>query len=147
MRHETLFNGQSGDIYSKAFMVWPNEHIVISAWGIKQRKVNLDPGEPKSNPQLIILQQMAFEAGLYPHGSACGNTSIVGNIKYDYVEDVTGCGLYALSACYNKVVLSIPGTYRFRLNDTAMVGEVFVAMSVFTGEEISYIPPTIYLGA
>ncbi|EFA1526606.1 hypothetical protein WG855_003738 [Escherichia coli] len=147
MNTDILFDDASTSEYSRAFVVSPGCTAIISAWGFAQYIKAPEEGKPKNIPQLAIVQKMAFDKGIFPNGSACAaDEGLISVPKYSYVEDVTQCGLWALSACNNTVALSVPGTYRLQLNDAAAVGTVFISLTRYSQQELGYIPYGMYLG-
>ncbi|HDW3986216.1 TPA: hypothetical protein RMT71_003212 [Escherichia coli] len=147
MNYDTLFDDSSTSAYSRAFTVSPGGIAVLSAWGFSAYVTAISDAMPKNMPQLAVIQKMAFDKGIYPNGSACGNDDgLISEPKYSYVEDVTKCGLWALSACNNIAVLSLPGTYRLQLNDDAAVGTVFISLTRYSCQELGHIPESMYLG-
>lgn len=149
MKTDILFDDGSTDVYSRAFMIVPGSVAILSAWGFSARKSVLAEGEPKSAAQLAIVQKLAFAKGIYPNGDACGaaDSPLVSDPAFSYVEDVTQCGLWTLSACQNLVVLGVPGTYRLQLNDTGALGTLFISLTRYRQDEVGYLPHGLYLGA
>lgn len=147
MNYDVLFDDASTNVYSRAFIVSPGGIAVLSAWGFSLYAKAIPGSVPKNTPQLAIVQKMAFDKGIYPNGNACGNDDgLISEPKYSYVEDVTKCGLWSLSACNNIVVLSLPGTYRLQLNDEAAIGNVFISLTRYSHQELGHIPESMYLG-
>lgn len=103
-----LFDAQSVSEYSPIFEVRPGEVMLISAFGL-------------TAGQKVIVEKMRMAVSSMPSGSACGGGSFTegGLIQ---AEDVTQCGLWALSPCSNLAALGVPGTYRLRLNTEAVAG-------------------------
>ena len=147
MNYDVLFDDASTSEYSRAFIVSPGSVAVLSAWGFDQYIKTPDERQPRNIPQMAVVQKMAFDKGIFPDGLACSaDSGLITTAAYSYVEDVTQCGLWALSACNNTVVLSLPGTYRLQLNDAAAVGTVFISLTRYSQQELGYIPHGMYLG-
>jgi hypothetical protein len=148
MKTDVLFDDGSTDPYSRAFIVAPGTVAVLSAWGFSQFKTDLAPHEPKTIPQQGVIQKMAFPFGDFPDGNSCnqGESALLVDPPYTYVEDVTQCGLWVISACRNLVAIAVPGTYRVQLNDMAAAGTVFVSLTRYSQKELGYMPRGIFLG-
>lgn len=129
-----LFDESSINEWSGAFPVNDGSSVILSAWGLPKH-IEHSPDErsgnkkPKNSPFMAIIQKMAFKCGPYPEARLCDADGkfLLPEVEYSFVEDVTGCGgLWHLSACQNLVAITVPGTYRIRLNDVAAAGSIYV---------------------
>lgn len=148
MKTDVLFDDGSTDPFSRAFIVAPGSVAILSAWGFSQYKTDLAPNEPRTIPQVGVVQKMAFPYGDFPDGNSCvhSDSALLVDPPYTYVEDVTQCGLWVVSACNNIAAIAVPGTYRLQLNDLAAVGTVFISLTRYQQKELGYMPRGIFLG-
>jgi hypothetical protein len=147
MKHVTLFDNMSTDLTTRMFSVHPGQTVMLTAFGFASNQQAYDKSKPR-DAQRAIVEKVAFAGGIFPDGSACeGDDGLLAEIPYTYAEDVTQCGLWNLNACQNLVFLSVPGTYRLRLNDEAALGTLYVEMVKYDRDDgLAYIPHDLYLG-
>lgn len=146
MRFLTLFNDKSTDIVSAPFAVLPGQIVMLSAFGFAGKQQVADGNKPL-DVQRAIVEKVVFAKGLFPDGVACSCGDLLIDVPYMYVEDVTQCGLWYLSACQNLVFLTVPGSYRLRLNDATALGTVHIELIKYDSMELTaYIPHDLYLG-
>lgn len=112
-----LFHPKSTSPISPMFMVQPGEVAVISAFGFEAL-------------QRGVIQKVRLQDEAVPSGSSCGDVLTVPDAKVLAVEDVTQCGVWAVNACNNTAVLSVPGLYRVVLDDGYAVGEATAGMPI-----------------
>ena len=116
-----LFHPKSTSPISPMFMVQPGEVAVISAFGFEAL-------------QRGVIQKVRLQDEAVPSGSSCGDVLTVPDAKVLAVEDVTQCGVWAVNACANTVVLAVPGLYRIVLDDGYAVGEAEEGVPVEVAE-------------
>jgi hypothetical protein len=149
VRTDILYDQGSTDAHSKAFIIAPGTFGVLSVWGMQKYVQVLSNAESQTTiAQMAIVEKLAFAGGEFPNVTACqlGGMPALIDPKYSYAEDVTQCGLWHLSACQNLVAMSVPGTYRIRLNDPGAVGQVFMTLTRYTQDEAGYISRNVFLG-
>lgn len=145
MKYVTLFNNMSTNMTSRMFPVHPGQTVMLTAFGFAAHQQVYDKSKPR-DAQRAIVEKVAFAGGIFP--SCCvGDDGLLAEIPYTYAEDVTQGGLWNLNACQNLVFLSVPGTYRLRLNDEAALGMVYIELVKYDNEDgLPYIPRDLYLG-
>lgn len=144
-----IFDQDSSSLFSKVFTVFPGTYLLISGFGFDKYQGEVPEGKPKQT-QKAIVQKLGFAGGIFPDGMCpCGDKipdlSLV-DVPYKYVEDVTQCGLWHISACQNLVLLSVPGSYRLRLNDSSALGNVFVSAERYHKNDVGLLPHALFLG-
>lgn len=144
-----LFDEGSTYVQSDIFAVLPKKIVVLTAWGFSATKKVIEPGEPNNITQRAIVEKLAFNGGGYFVGDpdcVCKlNTQALVFPDTQYAEDVTGCGVWNLSACWNVGIITLPGVYRLRFNDTGAPGSVIIYADIFNAEDV-YIPPRLIFG-
>jgi hypothetical protein len=133
---QVLFDPFSTEFISPDFIVRPGEVLVLSAFNM-------------TKDTLAIVEKLRYGVSTMPQGVPCGgpaDLNIGGQLQ---AEDVTQCGVWALGPCQNVGVLSLPGTYRLRLNDAAqaILGEVYIDAMRLLASEMSAVPKELYFGS
>lgn len=140
-----LFDHASTSQESRVFAVFPGRAVVLSGFGFSKKQNVVAEGKPIQSQKAIIMK-LSFDGSVFPEGCTCEGElpDLSGIVRYQYVEDVTSCGLWHLSACQNLRILSVPGTYRLRLNDPGAIGNVTVILNEYLNSELGYQPPNMY---
>jgi len=128
-----LLDDQSQSVESRMFHVFPGQVAVVRAYGFMPYKERVDDTETQVT-QVACLQSVIFEESALPDYDSCQGL-IVDFSKYkgqvkelDYVY-LDGCGV-EVSACNNHILINIPGSYRFVLNDETAVGMARIYVTI-----------------
>lgn len=99
-----LFSHKSTSATSGVFVVSPGEVAVLSAFHLEGQ-------------QRAVVQKVRFVEGFVPTEISCRQVLHDVEINILATEDITQCGVWALTPCQNLVVLTMPGAYRLVLDD------------------------------
>lgn len=150
-----LFTEKSTDMASQFFHVSPGNIVQAQAFGFCKYKYRVDDTELQV-PQVACLQQALFEEKVFLNAEQdrtdqkchCPQVyslkqlgSAVLALEQVYLN---GCAL-AISACCNNILINIPGTYRFVMNDETALGNARVFLRTFTREEFPW-PSKFFIG-
>ncbi|MDR1872026.1 MAG: hypothetical protein LBS60_08965 [Deltaproteobacteria bacterium] len=135
-----LFDDKSLEQSSELFYITSGWFGVLSAYGFLDISVPIDPDLPWTK-QRACLNQVELGNVIIPEDRPCGVINKAGSNSY--VEIIAegplalhGCPWH-LSACHNKAILDIPGTYRLILNDPVAAGSVQIYLKVYPLNSLS----------
>jgi len=141
MNKLVLFDKNSDSTITKTFTVFDDKYYLVRAYGFEKRRYVpavrdeltnevLEPGYWTGKNQRVTLQSVLGTDAEPPSGTMCEIEDIIVQ-KGEKIaeEDVTQCGVWFLDACQNTVILSLPGTYQFELNDQEALGSFYLVMS------------------
>lgn len=127
---------------SLVFTLRANEVALLVATGFARYRTRTTVTEMRS-PQFACLHRLIFEYNadtpvalepctccdfLYEHNPEWA-------IVFDEPVQLNGCVL-GLSKCHNTMLLGVPGSYYFHLNDTTAIGRAQVWIDVFKSDEL-----------
>lgn len=128
-------------VESPFFHVFLGEVAIIQAFGFKDYKERADKSELLV-PQVACLEMLLFKEGVIPKRKA--ETCPVWDLRQYQTQllaketmrhnDCT----YELSKCNNIMLLHIPGSYRFILNDQTAVGDARIYLRIVTKDEFPW---------
>lgn len=142
--YTTLFSEKSSSAESPCFYVAPGFVVQAMAFGFMDKASRADKSELQV-PQAACLQQVLFAEDVKwdvpepADGCSCAPKIYNRTTKIIAVEDVyiNGC-CCTLSACNNHMLINIPGSYRFMLNDLTALGVVRVFLRMYSRDEFPW---------
>ena len=136
-----LFTETSVAIDSPFFHVFPGDIALIQAFGFMDYKERADKTELQV-PQVACLEMLLFKEGVIPTRKT--NTCPVMDLRQYQTHllaketmRMNGC-TFEISKCNNTMLLNIPGSYRFVMNDATAIGNARIYLRVFTKEEFPW---------
>jgi hypothetical protein len=136
-----LFNSASVEMTSPAFYVREGRAVLLTAFGLA---MSMTSGAPDA--QRAVIEKVRYEDGVMPHGDACESMQPPESTVLQ-AEDVTQCGVWSLSPCFNTRVLSVPGAYRLVLTDKDALGAVYIEAVDISADAARLIPDELFFGA
>lgn len=137
---------------SLAFTLCANEVALFVAMGFESSRTKTTASEMRS-PQKACLHRIIVEynpeqpTALEP----CNSCEFMyeyhptKSTVYDEPVRVNGC-VFSLSKCNNTMLLALPGTYYFHLNDTTAIGQVQIWVEIYKVDELPLALLGDYLG-
>lgn len=127
---------------SLVFTLRNNEVAMLIATGFAKKRARTTYSEFDS-PQFACLHRLVFEYNpkkpVVLEPCTCCDYMFEFSDEWSTVYDepvyVNGCSM-GLSKCNNTMVLALPGSYYFHLNDTTAIGKAQVWIEVFKSEEL-----------
>lgn len=140
-RFDELMTAKSTSSESKVFTVMPGSFAVIRAFGLQDSK---DRPDVKPNPQRRVAQAACLYSLLYdeeplPDKPGCA-TPIINLSEFKgvlierdllYIDNCT----FSLTSCSTVMMIDIPGTYQFILNDDTAIGRVRIYLHTISGSD------------
>lgn len=142
--YTTLFNDKSTSVESPCFYVAPGFVVQAMSFGFMEKASRADATELQV-PQVACLQQVLFAEDVkldvpeLESGCGCAPKVYDRVTKILAVEDVSlnGCNI-ALSSCNNHMLINLPGSYRFVLNDQTALGIVRIYLRMYSADEFPW---------
>lgn len=139
-----LFTEMSVETGSPFFHVFPGEVALIQGFGFQPYKTRLDSSERQVS-QTACLEMIIFKEGVHISRDATMCTVMdLEHYKTEIlaIETMRMCGCtYSISRKNNIMLLNIPGSYRFVMNDDAALGNARIFLRIFTKEEFPWDSP------
>lgn len=123
------------DIYSDIFTVMPGQIVIVRGFGFVEHT-----SERPIIDQHACLHMMLFKDVKLPEFNGCSMPLFKLEdypgvlLVEDEIRTFGGC-TWKLSKCHNVILIDIPGSYRFVLNDPNAVGYVRIYANEFTHNE------------
>lgn len=136
-----LYTETSVDVISKFFHIFPGEIALIQAFGFMDYK-SREGNEQQQVPQVACLEMILFKAEPFTERDQCSCPALDLS-KYQSqilaVETLRANGCtYELSKCNNIMLLNIPGSYRFVMNDATAVGNARAYLRIMSKAEFTW---------
>lgn len=144
-----LFTEMSVEVGSPFFHIFPGEVALVQGFGFQQYKTRVDNTE-RQVPQVACLEMLIFKEGV--HMSRPAGTCAIMDLEHYKTEllametmRLNGC-TYSISKKNNVMLLNIPGSYRFVMNDDTALGNARIFLRVFTKIEFPWNSPFLIGG-
>lgn len=136
-----LFTEMSASLDSPFFTLVPGEIALLQAFGFADYKERADTTELLV-PQGACLEMLLFkESARLGHDPGACKPMSLNQYRADLLARDTvwhdGCSVM-LTSCNNLMMLNIPGSYCFTLNDAGAIGNARIYMRIFTHEEFPW---------
>lgn len=144
-----LFSATSTTVDSDFFTILPGHVALITAHGLQP---GTHPGATEEDfheRRGIIVEKASIPPNdMHIQGvktSIEGMTIVARDVAKYVTPVITDCG-WRMHACNNLVAITVPGVYRLRLTEEAMLGDVTVDVTTVTIKQASEMPDSIKLG-
>ena len=139
-----LFTEKSKSVESPFFHIFPGSVVVARAFDFDCTRTPMSEDEFTNTPVKACLEQVMFREDFDDDPSGQNRGITVYDMKF-YVTKLlaispvvkNGCQL-SLSADDTVMLLNVPGSYRFVLNDQASVGNARIYLQSFSHEEFPW---------
>ena len=139
-----LFTDKSTSVYSPFFYVFPGYVVQALAFGFLE-KATRSGREERQVPQMACLEQALLyedvKVEMAPTDKKSCPCPKLYNLSTEVLEveelNVNGCS-FSLSACNNQMLINLPGTYRFVLNDQTALGVARVYLRMYSKDDFPW---------
>ena len=137
-----LFSENSVTVESPFFHIFPGEIAQIQGFGFAGHKDRYDAGLLQV-PQVACLESLLFKETFHPVRDGANNSPIMdlGQYKAELLARETmrrnDC-TFSISKCNNTMLLNIPGSYCFTMNDVTALGNAHLYLRIFTKDEFPW---------
>lgn len=133
-----IFDESSVEAQSGPFVVHPGEVAIIRAFDFADYADRVDTSTTRVS-QSACLEMLLFKENELPESSGCRGDFLDWNafaglpLAAEKVR-VGGCAV-SISKCHNLLLLNVPGTYRFTMNDDTAVGNARIYVQIISKTE------------
>ena len=136
--YNVLYDEGYTALEGRVFTVFPGEIAVIQGFGFMDYKSRMD-NSTLLVPQVACLEMILFKENKLPDYINCFTNPVdFSTIKGEVlaIENVrmNGCDV-KLSRCDNVIMINVPGTYRFFMDDPTTMGNVRIYMRTMSKDE------------
>lgn len=136
-----IFTETSASVDSPFFTVFPGQVAMLQAFGFMDHKERVDQAT-RQVPQEACLEMLLFKETFKPTPQlgACPVMDLRSYQSQLLAREVmrhNDCA-FSLSKCNNIMLLNIPGSYCFVMNDASALGSVHIYLRMFTREEFPW---------
>lgn len=137
-----LFDENSLSLQGDFFHVFPGEVAQIQAFGFADWKSRED-SSTRQVPQVACLEMILFKEVVIPDNTDGDCTHIYSLDRFKSavlaIETVrrNGC-TFSVSKCDNMLLLNLPGSYRFVMNDLSALGTARIYFRVFNKDSFPW---------
>ncbi len=135
-----LYGELSNDLHSPFFHVFPGQIAMLQAFGFARDKERVDQAE-LLQPQQACLEMVMFKETVNLPTNTCCPVYKLDNIGSEIIGRELmrrGNCVYSMSRCNNIMLLNIPGSYGFVLNDGAALGNLRIYLRTFSKDEFPW---------
>lgn len=149
MKNLFLFTDKQKTQDSDFFTVFPGHVAVLTAHGVPLgTHPSVIPGKYKE-PYKIYVERASVppdDLNIIGVRSSLDGLSILPKLSPRYVSRVANCCEWALTACDNLKVITVPGVYRLVMSDPSMLGTTIVEAVTMTTDQAALLPSSIKFG-
>ncbi|ETD72660.1 hypothetical protein V757_02920 [Pelistega indica] len=133
---EVFFDSKSTSTVSRVFRVSVNEALILTAFNLSGEHIDNGPDKWQTCEAVEVYKVSPIVHELPRGDSCCGQYGEPDNsVIREEVKAQTDCCAWRLICGSPMAVIALPGYYRLKLTDEAMVGRVYVE-----GERVAGVP-------